>query len=276
MTLGPLNTPNPGQVRRTLSFGVKRSSAGLSLALTRQLTPEATRGGSHLIEGPWKKVAKKALLVVLTSGLLMGSAEAAALRWGDSGSDVALLQERLQSLGYSVGGADGAFGSQTEAAVKAIQADRGLEADGIVGEATWSVLRLPGTPVSRGRGDSIAVSRILATAKRHQGVPYLWGGTTPNGFDCSGFTQYVFGLNGISLPRTADVQFGVGQPVTRSQLQPGDLVFFSTYEPGPSHNGIYLGDGKFISASSSRGIAIDRLDSSYWGPRYIGARRVLR
>ncbi len=255
---------------------MKRYNAGLSLALTRQLTPEATKGGSNLIKGSWKKAAKKTLLVLLTSGLLMSSAEAAALRLGDSGSDVALLQEKLQSLGYNVGGVDGDFGSQTEAAVKAIQADRGLDVDGIVGDITWSALRLPGTPVSRGRGDSIAVSRILMTAKRQQGVPYLWGGTTPYGFDCSGFTQYVFGLNGISLPRTADVQFDVGLPVTRSQLQPGDLVFFTTYEPGPSHNGIYLGDGRFISATSSRGVAIDRLNSSYWGPRYIGARRVVR
>jgi len=229
-----------------------------------------------LILFTWKKVASKGLLVVLTSGLLMSSAAAAALQQGDSGSDVALLQERLQNLGYEVGGADGSFGQQTEAAVKALQADRGLEVDGLVGEATWAALRLPGTPVSRGRNEGMAVSRILATAARFQGVPYLWGGTTPDGFDCAGYTQYVFALNGISLPRTADVQFEVGLPITKSQLQPGDLVFFTTYEPGPSHNGIYLGDGRFISASSSRGVAVDRLDSPYWGPRYIGARRVVR
>jgi len=84
----------------------------------------------------------------------MSSAAAAALQQGDSGSDVALLQERLQSIGYEVGGADGSFGQQTEAAVKALQADRGLEVDGLVGEATWAALRLPGTPVSRGRTQS--------------------------------------------------------------------------------------------------------------------------
>lgn len=224
----------------------------------------------------WKKAASKGLLVVLSSGLLVSSAAAAALHQGDSGSDVALLQERLQSLGYEVGSADGSFGQQTEAAVKALQADRGLAVDGLVGEATWGALRLPGMPVSRGRSQDIAVSRILAMAARFQGVPYLWGGTTPDGFDCSGYTQYVFAQNGISLPRTADAQFEVGLPVTRSQLQPGDLVFFTTYEPGASHNGIYLGDGRFISASSSRGVAVDRLDSSYWGQRYIGARRVVR
>jgi len=206
----------------------------------------------------------------------MSSVQAAALRLGDSGSDVMLLQQRLQSLGYDVGRADGNFGRRTENAVKAVQADKGLGADGIVGDATWNALRLSGTPVNRGRMENISVSRILATARSQQGVPYLWGGTTPNGFDCSGFTQYVFGLNGISLPRTADVQFQVGMPVTRGQLQPGDLVFFTTYAPGPSHSGIYLGAGKFINASSSRGVSIASIDNSYWGPRYIGARRIIR
>ncbi len=224
----------------------------------------------------WKKAALRALLIVLASGSLMSSAQAVNLRLGDSGSEVALLQERLQSLGHNVGEIDGSFGRQTEAAVIAVQAGRGLRADGIVGEATWNVLRLPAVSVSRGRGDNVSVNRILATASRYQGVPYVFGGTTPRGFDCSGFTQYVFGLNGISLPRTADVQYQIGIPVTRSQLQPGDIVFFSTYLPGPSHNGIYLGGGKFINASSSRGVSIARMDNSYWSPRYIGARRVLR
>lgn len=230
-----------------------------------------------MIESSWKKATIKVLVVVITSGALMSSAHATALRFGDSGSEVALLQERLQSMGYNAGVADGTFGRQTEAAVKAVQAERGLGADGIVGEATWKALGLPATQVvSRGGRENVTVSRILATAKRYQGVPYVFGGTTPRGFDCSGFTQYVFGLNGISIPRTADVQFQVGIPVTKSKLQPGDLVFFSTYLPGPSHSGIYLGDGMFINASSSRGVSIARMDNSYWGPRYVGARRVLR
>jgi cell wall-associated NlpC family hydrolase len=115
-----------------------------------------------------------------------------------------------------------------------------------------------------GRESSEVTARITLTAQRYQGVPYVWGGTSPGGFDCSGFTQYVFALNRVKLPRTADVQFEVGIPVRYEQLQPGDLVFFSTYERGPSHNEIYLGSGRFISASSSRGVAIDRLDSDYW------------
>lgn len=227
-------------------------------------------------QGFWLKVVMFALLVLSGSGMLSVKAEAAVLRQADSGPDVAMLQERLVSLGYAAGTVDGIFGRQTEEAVKNFQAAKELVTDGIVGDITWSALRSGNATASRGLGGSGAVGRVLLTAKQYQGVPYLWGGNTPNGFDCSGFTQHVFGLNGIRLPRTADLQFAIGMPVRYDQLQPGDLVFFTTYEPGPSHNGIYLGDGKFISATSSRGVAIDRMDSSYWASRYIGARRVVR
>lgn len=118
---------------------------------------------------------------------------------------------------------------------------------------------------------------IIASAKKHLGVRYVFGGTTPSGFDCSGFLRYVFNENGIQLPRTASEQYNVGTPVAKSALQKGDLVFFETYKRGPSHSGIYLGDGTFISATSSKGVAIVSLnDPYYWGPRYIGAKRVLK
>lgn len=205
-----------------------------------------------------------------------GQVEAAeVLRQGDTGQEVVFLQERLRQLQYNVF-TDGVFGQGTEAAVMEFQLDNGIASDGIVGAGTWEALRTAGPRTSRGRNSSLLVESIIQTAKRYQGVPYVWGGTTPNGFDCSGFTQYVFGLNSIRLPRTADVQYELGVPVRYDQLQPGDLVYFSTYEPGPSHNGIYIGDGKFISATSSRGVAIANMTSSYWGPRYIGAKRILR
>lgn len=229
----------------------------------------------NLLKSSWKKLILQVLVIVCTSGLLISSAQAATLQFGDSGPEVVLLQEQLQSLGYDVGAIDGSFGSRTEAAVKAAQIERGLKADGIVGEATWNALKLSDRSASRGHGSSSAGSRIVATAMAQQGVPYVWGGTTPCGFDCSGFTQYVFAVNGIFLPRTADVQFNVGVPVARNHLQPGDLIFFSTYEPGPSHSGIYLGDGNFIHASSSRGVSLAYLDNSYWASRYLGARRVV-
>lgn len=220
------------------------------------------------------------LTIVLFCALLLmlpalTSEAAGLLRKGDRGQEVQYLQERLQKLQYLVS-ADGIFGAGTEAAVKQFQTDTGLISDGIVGNATWEALRSAGPETSRARSGSGLVERILQTARQYLGVPYLWGGTTPQGFDCSGFTQYVFGMNGIRLPRTADVQYQLGLQVSYSQLQPGDLVYFSTYEPGPSHNGIYIGNGQFISATSSRGVAVANMRSSYWGPRYIGAKRVLR
>ena len=102
----------------------------------------------------------------------------------------------------------------------------------------------------------------------------MWGGSSPSGFDCSGFTRYVYSAAGIDLPRSADEQYGVGYSISMANLQPGDLVFFSTYDSGISHVGIYIGNHQFINAASD-GVSISDMDSSYWAARYIGAKRVM-
>ena len=132
----------------------------------------------------------------------------------------------------------------------------------------------PSAAALRGESTSSA-SAIIATAKKYIGVPYLWGGTTPSGFDCSGYVQYVFKTHGISLPRVSRDQYTAGYAVSRSNLKPGDLVFFNTSGSGVSHLGIYLGDNQFIHASTSKGVTISLLSSSYWSSRYLGARRVI-
>lgn len=115
---------------------------------------------------------------------------------------------------------------------------------------------------------------IVENAKKYQGVPYKYGGTTPSGFDCSGFLQYLYRQQGISLPRTADSMYnGAGRFV--SEVQVGDLVFFSDRHAAPAtHVGIYIGNNQFISATSSSGVRIDSLFTGYWGSRYIAAKRI--
>jgi len=220
----------------------------------------------------------KKFLRVLVFSLLLVSAGTlptyASYHQGDQGDDIATIQAQLNALGYNVGSVDGDFGEATANAIANFQRDRGLETDGVIGSETYRAIMGREIPVSRD-GSSSMVRRIVQTALRYQGVPYVFGGTSPGGFDCSGFTRYVFAQSGIYLPRSADEQYELGQHVSYSRLQVGDLVYFSTYEAGASHVGIYLGSGQFISATSSRGIAIARLDSGYWGDRYIGARRVL-
>lgn len=120
------------------------------------------------------------------------------------------------------------------------------------------------------------IHKIVSMCRRYIGVPYVWGGESPGGFDCSGYVQYVFHKNGIRLPRTADIQYEVGQRVKTGQERPGDMVFFETYAPGASHVGVYLGNRFFIHASSSRGVTISSLDEEFFSARYLGARRKLR
>ena len=126
------------------------------------------------------------------------------------------------------------------------------------------------------KGETTKASEIITEAKRHIGTPYVWGGTTTKGFDCSGYTQYVMKRCGITIPRTTTEQYKIGTFVSKSNLQPGDLVFLqNTYREGISHVGIYIGDGKMIHASSSKGVVISDLSSSYYVEHYYGARRIL-
>jgi len=117
-------------------------------------------------------------------------------------------------------------------------------------------------------------SRITESAMHFIGTPYVFGGTSVYGFDCSGYVQHVFAMFGISLPRTADAQYMVGQHVAQQQMVKGDLVFFQTYTAGVSHVGIYLGNGSFIH-SSSHGVEVSSLHEDYWASRYVGATHII-
>ncbi|HZK54540.1 MAG TPA: NlpC/P60 family protein [Desulfosporosinus sp.] len=117
------------------------------------------------------------------------------------------------------------------------------------------------------------VGQLLSFAATFLGVPYTWGGTYPQ-FDCSSYVQYVYGHFGIKLNRVTGDQYGQGTSVSKDSLMAGDLIFYSTYKAGPSHVGIYVGNGIMINSSNS-GVSYASLDSSYWSSRYYGARRVI-
>jgi cell wall-associated NlpC family hydrolase len=117
---------------------------------------------------------------------------------------------------------------------------------------------------------------VSGTALGLRGTPYRNGGTDPNGFDCSGFVWYVFAQHGVALPRIVEDQYQAGMKIDPADLEPGDLVFFSTVTRGASHVGIAIGGDSFVHAPSSTGVVrVERLSASYWAARFIGAKRVL-
>lgn len=117
---------------------------------------------------------------------------------------------------------------------------------------------------------------VLVNGSKYIGSGYLLGASTSRTdiFDCSSFTLRVFAEAGIQLPRTSAAQAALGVTVSKENLQPGDLVYFNTSGSGISHVGIYAGNGKFLGAQSSTGVAYADMNNSYWGPRYLTAKRI--
>ena len=185
------------------------------------------------------------------------------LRYGSQGAQVKTLQGNLILLGYLSGSADGIYGSNTQAAVRKYQQRNGLSADGVAGAKTLSAI---GAEVTR-------INTVVNTAKSFLGTPYVYGGSSYSGTDCSGFTMSVFAAFGYSLYHGASDQYAQSTPVSSAEREAGDLVFFNT-EGGISHVGLYIGGGCFIHASSSRGVTVDSL-SGYYADCYVGAGRLL-
>lgn len=229
---------------------------------------------------------KKFVMSVALAGALLAAptVSEASVSMGDRGSDVEQLQETLVSKGYnSSSNVDGVFGPKTLSAVQDYQRSNGISSPagnyfGVAGPSTLGSLGLSSGSGSSSNSSSTAVagvstsssaSGVISTAKSLTGSPYVWGGTTPGGFDCSGFIQYAFAQNGESIPRTVSQMWNAGSYV--SSPSTGDIVFFET-RTGPSHAGIYVGNNQFIHAGSSTGVTISSLSNPYWSSNYMGAK----
>lgn len=242
----------------------------------------------------FKTAVTAAAILTLLSGTALASP---TLSKNSRGNDVLILQKKLYLIGYEITELDGIYGNETERAVSAFQRDNKISVTGIVTNVTWRALKKakekkgrrlplpnvtasnvginkPTAPLGNGLISGAQARQIVSTARTFIGVPYVFGGTTPNGFDCSGLVQYVFKMHGVNIPRLADEQYALGKAAKVNQLSIGDLVFFTTYAAGVSHCGIYVGDGNFLHASS-HGVRIDNLDNEYWKPRFVGARKVV-
>lgn len=202
------------------------------------------------------------------------------LKLGDQSEQVSAFQTKLKALNYYTGSVDGIFGPLTLGAVKEYQKKNNLEVTGELDASTQ--LHISTNRNKKGKTlQSVKVKNVHNTevqnsltsiAKSFVGTSYVWGGTNPAGFDCSGFIQYVFDLANVLIPRTVNEMWNYAKPVQKVGI--GDIVFFETYKRGPSHAGIYLGNGEFIHTSSSKGVTISHLSDPYWKDRYLGAKKI--
>lgn len=222
------------------------------------------------------------------------SSELQSVSYGDISDDVTKVQEVLYFYGYYRGNIDGIYGPLTEKAIEKVIKEQLIspiepENSSLAPEIKETMTVKHSQANTLGKNESkpsqqkeLAVipldvsysgSSIIQQAKSLVGTPYVWGGSSTSGFDCSGFIQYVYKANDKVIPRTVRDIWNFSKVVSSPAI--GDLVFFETYQPGPSHLGIYLGDGDFIHAGSSRGVEISNLNNNnYWKTRYLGAKRI--
>jgi len=200
------------------------------------------------------------------------------ISFSEQSDKVKQVQEILFYYGYYDGTIDGIYGPLTENAISKLYSDNILQnsSEELSESTTTSVQEIEEetnetTDVVHVTADSTSQS-VIHTATSLIGTPYSWGGTSPNGFDCSGFIQFVYDQHDITIPRTVNEIWNFATEVGEPSI--GDLVFFETYQAGPSHLGLYIGNNEFIHAGSSNGVQTSHLNESYWQSRYLGAKRI--
>ena len=219
-----------------------------------------------------RKIFLAAALALVVFLLPQTVLAAPALKFGDKGWKVKVAQQKLNVIGIKTE-SSGNFSKETEQALKQFQENYNLKVTGVLDDQTYQKVMNAAFAKEGIRG--VSGKEVIATAAKYKGVSYKFGGTTANAFDCSGYVQYVFAQHKAKLPRLADEQCLQGIFVLKKDLQEGDLVFFTTYEAGASHVGIYAGKDKFWHASSSHGVMLSDLQEKYWRDNYYGARRLL-
>lgn len=236
----------------------------------------------------WYAASLTVLFLFLFSFQSVFASTGSILKSGMRGDSVSELQQELKTLKFLDVEPTGYFGDITSSAVEEFQKSYGLTPDGIAGPKTRTMLdNLTGRNVTAVKATAMkaAVSRgedsnpsIVDYAKRFLGVDYVWGGTSPSGFDCSGFVLYVFRKFGVELNRVSRDMAAQGSKVAKSELQPGDLVFFDTNggHNRINHVGMYIGGGRFIQSSSEQsGVVISDITGGFYANTYMTARRVL-
>jgi cell wall-associated NlpC family hydrolase len=227
----------------------------------------------------------------MTAGRLgLGSAKKASVSTGSkaksrsssSTTDPDLSSATIAAIQSKLGiASDGEWGPQTRKAVRDYQRSHGLEVDGVPGPATLGSMGITATAGGSASGSGstekastgTGLSAAISAARSKIGAPYAYGATGPSSFDCSGLTQWAFKQAGISLSRTSFAQYGQGTSVSKSNVQAGDLVFFSTAGAGASHVGIATSSSTVISATS-HGVMEHSFTSGYWSQNYVGAKRI--
>jgi cell wall-associated NlpC family hydrolase len=248
------------------SFGDKTEAALKAFQLEAGLKPDGVAG---------KETFRLLNIKIKQNEILPENFE--PIKEGDSGDKVVEIQKKLKNLDIYITEISSTYDQTTIDAVMAFQKTNALPQTGIVDSATLIKLN---TASNNKIADRASASRRLVNAKavdyakKYLGAPYKWGASSGKAFDCSGYVLYIMKKFNVNLERTASSQFQNGIKVDKDDLQAGDLVFFTTYKKGPSHVGMYIGDNKFIHASSGVDhVTITDLDTNYYKKRYLGARR---